>query len=370
LTHQDNGTNQIGMNGKIPLDWRLRRDSVGARLADRGRGFVVTLLACCMIFSAGAGIAHAQPRPVERLKNSLEVRFAFRPIIAEARRASVQILIDDKQVALGTVVDSDGYVLTKASELTGPAFCRLADGRKLAARIVGVERDLDLAMLRIDARGLPSVRWNDDAEPEVGRWLASVGPSEIPIAVGVVSAASRAVAPERGVLGVVISESRLGPRISNVLPESGAAKAGLKAGDIVKRIGEVTLENGRALAEAIGERFPGERVSLQVARDDAELVVQARLGIPVSELQDRSELEQQFSGEISIRRAGFSAVLEHDSVLQPAECGGPVVDLGGRVVGINIARAGRAESYAIPASRIARVLKDLRAGKFVAAGGD
>ena len=41
-------------------------------------------------------------------------------------------------------------------------------------------------------------------------------------------------------------------------------------------------------------------------------------------------------------------ILQHDSVLKPSECGGPLVDLDGKVVGINIARAGRTETYAIP----------------------
>jgi serine protease Do len=53
---------------------------------------------------------------------------------------------------------------------------------------------------------------------------------------------------------------------------------------------------------------------------------------------------------LSERRGGFSLAIQHDSVLKPADCGGPIVDLDGKAVGLNIARAGRVESYALPAA--------------------
>jgi serine protease Do len=51
---------------------------------------------------------------------------------------------------------------------------------------------------------------------------------------------------------------------------------------------------------------------------------------------------------------------QHDTVLRPADCGGPIVDLDGRVIGFNIARAGRTESYALPAVEVNKVLDQLR----------
>ena len=44
--------------------------------------------------------------------------------------------------------------------------------------------------------------------------------------------------------------------------------------------------------------------------------------------------------------------MQHDTVLDPDECGGPLLDTKGNVVGINIARAGRVVSYALPSSLI------------------
>jgi serine protease Do len=53
--------------------------------------------------------------------------------------------------------------------------------------------------------------------------------------------------------------------------------------------------------------------------------------------------------------------------LKPSDCGGPVVDLDGRTIGINIARAGRVESYAIPAAAVRSMIADLESGKLAPA---
>ena len=75
------------------------------------------------------------------------------------------------------------------------------------------------------------------------------------------------------------------------------------------------------------------------------------------------ELHNQLGGPLSEHRTGFPTVLQHDTALRPEDCGGPLVDLDGKAVGINIARAGRTESYAVPAEEVQRLLPDLKSGK-------
>ena len=53
----------------------------------------------------------------------------------------------------------------------------------------------------------------------------------------------------------------------------------------------------------------------------------------------------------------FPTILQHDSVLAATDCGGPILYLEGRVVGINICRAGRVETYAVPAEVIQPLLR-------------
>ena len=103
-----------------------------------------------------------------------------------------------------------------------------------------------------------------------------------------------------------------------------------------------------------------------VERDGQEMtidVVLASLAIIAQDGLDRAEFQNHLGGELSERRAGFPTALQHDTVLKPSDCGGPIVDLEGKVVGINIARAGRVESFAIPAGTIKTLLPDLLSGK-------
>jgi serine protease Do len=68
-------------------------------------------------------------------------------------------------------------------------------------------------------------------------------------------------------------------------------------------------------------------------------------------------------GPLSDRRTDFASALQHDSVLLPSQCGGPLVGLDGKVAGINVARAGRVESYAIPAATVGPLLAELKSGR-------
>ena len=67
--------------------------------------------------------------------------------------------------------------------------------------------------------------------------------------------------------------------------------------------------------------------------------------------------------KLSMRRGGFPTILQHDSGVRPEDCGGPLVDLDGKAIGINIARAGRTETYAIPSDDIEKLLPKFKSGE-------
>ena len=66
-------------------------------------------------------------------KNHQRVRSAFRNVVSSARRSTVRILRGDRQVALGTIVDADGYILTKASEVQGEQRRSFANSMTIAS---------------------------------------------------------------------------------------------------------------------------------------------------------------------------------------------------------------------------------------------
>jgi serine protease Do len=98
----------------------------------------------------------------------------------------------------GFIVDPEGYILTNHHLVPGRGRIRvrLADKRELPARRVGSDPSTDLALLKVEARGLPTVRLGDSDRLRVGDWVCAVGnPLEFDhtVTVGVVSSKGRKI---------------------------------------------------------------------------------------------------------------------------------------------------------------------------------
>lgn len=305
--------------------------------------------------------APAQPRD-DFQRNSPKVRAAFRDAVVKASQSTVRVKCDGKEAALGIVIKPDGWIITKASELKNPIVVQLKDGREVDARLVGTHAKHDLAMLKVEIKGLMPVDFVESKIAPVGNWVITPGPDGKPLAIGVVSVAARKISnrdaltlsPSSGYLGIALADH--GTRISEVLPDTGAAKAGLKVNDTILAVGDKAIADMEGFLALLGTHKPGETLQLRVKRDGKELEVKATLG---KRPTARADFQNQLGGELSRHRRGFPAILQHDTVLKPHDCGGPLVDLDGKVIGINIARAGRTESYAIPSEEILPLLPNL-----------
>ncbi len=305
------------------------------------------------------------------LRDDRDVRAAFQTVVADADTATVRVVCNGKDSALGTIVGSDGWILTKYSELREPVVCRFISGRQFTARVVGYDPQYDLAMLKIDSTGLKTVPWADgEHAPAVGQLLATASPGELPRAIGVVSVPERKIpahrAHARAQLGISFdpTEKDDRPQIAKVIPGSPAEQAGLKIDDIVSQLNGKEVESCDQFVDFIRQCNPGDNVELLVKRGDDEIKISATLKRPQWGFAvNRSERMNEMGGPLSYRSSSFPTVIQHDTVLRPADCGGPLVDLSGKVVGINIARAGRTESYAAPADKVQALLTDLESGK-------
>jgi serine protease Do len=312
-----------------------------------------------------AGLAQAQQR-----KSSPAVLAAFKPVVAGPAESTVRVLCGGKETALGTVVGADGWILTKGSLLKGRTVCRLKDGKEFQAKLVGLDDNYDLALLKIDARGLKPIQWRDSKEALVGNWVAAPGPGVEPVSIGVVSVASRKTTPRdlppvqntSGYLGILLEPvENGGVRIREVMPNSAAAKAGLKANDVIVRVADKLIDAPDTLMNTIQRFKPGESVVVRVQREDKEVDVKATLDKRPND--GRADFQNRLGSELSDRRGGFPSVLQNDMVIKPSDCGGPLVDLDSKAVGVNIARAGRVETYAVPSEAVQTLLPDLKSGK-------
>jgi len=99
----------------------------------------------------------------------------------------------------GVVVSSDGYVMTN-KHVVGDAGARVSivmpDKRELPAKIVGVDEYTDIAVLKIEARGLPVLPWGDSSKLKVAEWVLAIGnPFQLnqTVTLGIVSALGRSL---------------------------------------------------------------------------------------------------------------------------------------------------------------------------------
>jgi serine protease Do len=329
------------------------------------RGVLAAALALSLLW---AGAARAQTPAADFLRNNPKIVKLFRSVVAGPSESTVRVICNGKDAALGTIVAADGWIITKASELKGKVICRLKDGREYDARIVGVQEPFDLALLKIDATSLKPVMWRDSKEAKVGRWVASVGPGEDPVAIGVISVATRGLGNDQpakalmsgGWLGVVLEDAGEGVRIVTVMAKSPAAKAGVKMGDVVTHINAKKVLGMESMQGLIQKHKPGEEITLAARRGDEDLEFKAKLEKRPAFLDGAQDT---MGSALSNRRGGFPRILQHDTIIKPADCGGPLVDLDGKAVGINIARAGRTESYAIPSEVVRDLLPELMSGR-------
>jgi serine protease Do len=298
--------------------------------------------------------------PGEHERGHAAVTGAFRDAATTPSHSTVRVLSEGLQSALGVVVRSDGLILTKASELEGKLECVLPDGTRLGAVRVAQRDDYDLALLRVSKANLPEVSWGTSTALPVGSWLITTNLDPVPVAIGVVSAPLHESPTPRAVLGVRMYRVDKGVRINLVMPGTGAAKAGIRAGDVVTTINGRAADTPETITEIISGLHPGDAIKLSVLREESPLSLTATLG-DMSRLGglEQAELMDSLGGPLSKRRAGFPSVIQHDSVVRPRECGGPVVDLDGKAVGINIARVSRVATYALPAEIAKRAVQEM-----------
>ena len=87
--------------------------------------------------------------------------------------------IDGTRISLGSgfIISGDGYVLTNNHVVEGAdhVTVRLSDRRELDAKIIGTDKDSDIALLKVNASGLPTVAIGDSGKLKPGQWVVAIG---------------------------------------------------------------------------------------------------------------------------------------------------------------------------------------------------
>ena len=298
----------------------------------------------------------------------------FRGAIGSTRFSVVEVLDGTVTAALGTVVDGDGLVLTKASELPDGPRCRLADGRVVASQVVGVDPAYDLALLRVPARGLEPVAWAASANLPIGTLVAAAGPGPLPVKIGPVSLPLQvfsgpfATTIPRPPAKTVTPPAVLGSAVQGrgywvEFVEGHAATAGIRSGDLLVSIAGIPIRSHEDVINCVEGRRVGDQLPVQVIRTGKTLNLMLTTEIDTSFRIPGTREVVQYSHNRAKPPMGIPVAVP----VMANECGGPLVGLDGKVLGMIIGRPEVTFAYLLPADQVVARLKDLRQGHPLAA---
>ena len=306
-------------------------------------------------------------RPEERAvvdAQSEALNATLKTKLATAAQSTVRVWSGKKRLAYGTVIGDGRQVLTKWSEVANAASSLVVDGPNREAhdaKIIGVYEEEDLAILEINGEALRPIAWSNE-KPALGAFLVAPQPDGRSAAFGVVSVLERNLREtDLAFLGIGSDMEHKGPgvKVSEVQPNTGAAAAGLKQGDIVLMVKERPISGLMELKSALTGTQPGETVPLRVRTNGGEKTISVTLSkrpeLPKI-YNPRLEQMERMGGKISRVRDSFTQVLQSDMRPSPDQIGGPVVDLEGRVIGITVARADRTRSFIMPSAAVVKML--------------
>jgi len=265
-------------------------------------------------------------------------------------------------LAFGTGVNAGGWFLTKASEVKGAAElqCQIK-GEWLDAKIVRVWADHDLALAKVAAKDMPAVKWATGVALALGSFITAVAPEgRDPVAIGVISVAVRNEQSKgRGFLGVSLTSDEKGLKVREVVAGGPAKASGLQREDRILELDGQKPDSVFTFTKSVSDRKAGDKVRLKLQRGDAVMEKEIALGdrgsLPGA---GRSGFDKMngMGSTVSKRKGDFPSVLQTDLPLQATQCGGPVTDLDGNVVGLVIARSGRVDTMVIPSETIRQLL--------------
>jgi len=192
-------------------------------------------------------------------------------------------------IGSGFIVSPDGYVLTNAhvvGEGDSDVTVRLTDKREFKAKVVGTDRRTDIALLKIDASGLPTVKIGDPERARVGEWVMAVGSPfgfENTVTAGIISAKARRL-PDENYVPFIQTDVAINP--------------GNSGGPLFNLAGEVIGINSQIYSRSGGFMGISFAIPIDVAMNVKEQLVKfgrvqrGKLGVTIQAVS--SELAESF----------------------------------------------------------------------------
>jgi len=211
----------------------------------------------------------------------------------------------------GFIVSPDGVILTNAHVVADATevTVRLTDRREFRAKVVGIDKPTDVAVLKIEATNLPTVRVGDSKSIRVGEWVAAIGSPygfENSVTSGIVSAKFRSLPSDTYV-----------PFIQTDV----AVNPGNSGGPLFNMKGEVIGINSQIYSTSGGYQGLSFAIPIDVAvkvKDELQQhgkVTRGRLGVTIQ------EVDQELANSFGLKQPGGALVAS-------VERGGPAAAAG------------------------------------------
>ena len=205
---------------------------------------------------------------------------------------------EQQSTGSGFILASDGYVLTNAHVVddANEVTVKLTDKREFRAKVIGTDRRTDVALLKIDAAGLPKVTIGDPDKLRVGEWVAAIGKPfglENTITAGIVSAKGREL-PNENLVPFIQTDVPINP--------------GNSGGPLFNMKGEVVGINSLIFSRTGGYMGLAFAIPIDVAMNvvrqiqDKGRVTRGRIGVQIQ------EVSRETADAFGLQRAGGALV--------------------------------------------------------------
>src|SRR5438445_1396702 len=187
---------------------------------------------------------------------------------------------ESRSLGSGFIISQDGYVLTNAHVVEGAdeITVKFTDKREFKAKVIGADKRTDIALIKIEASGLPAVRFGDPGKLKVGEWVVAIGAPfgfENTVTAGIVSAKGRSL-PQENFVPFIQTDVAINP--------------GNSGGPLFNMRGEVVGINSQIYSRTGGFMGLSFAIPIDVALDiqkqlrDKGRVARGRIGVVIQEV--------------------------------------------------------------------------------------
>ena len=251
---------------------------------------------------------------------------------------------ENKSLGSGFIISSDGYLLTNAHVVDGAdeVTVRLTDKREFKAKTIGADKRTDVALLKIEASGLPAVKLADVSQLKVGEWVIAIGSPfgfDNSLTAGIVSAKGRSL-PQENYVPFIHTDVAINP--------------GNSGGPLFNMKGEVVGINSQIYSRSGGYMGLSFAIPIDVAMEIQQQlrstgkVSRGRLGVVIQ------EVSKELAESLGLSRPMGAVInsVERDGPAEKAgiEAGDVILKFDGKVVN-NSADLPRMVAVTKPGSR-------------------